>query len=476
MGGAKWPTIQGVDYYGPGDSTTNGNYRYRNRFPHPKLIAEPSTIGANYGANLFVGYFDASPYHRSLNFVSFRMTAPGIGAANNNLTGITAGYQKSPDVEEIPGTRGASSEWFAMSKVGANGIAVAYYDEVNKVLKLASSTRAYSTTGVTTTENKTVVDTFEVSKLTVSNSLAANWSGKFFTVYSGSNAYDVWYDTTGTATKPAGATSANALKVNISAYVAADNPANRISIATATYNALIAAAGNPFSVTGDATAVLNIRSNLALNTANISTNLTTGGTVATTTDGSLVGSWSTITIDSTADVGQHVSMVSDGSGKLYLAYYDFDNANLKFARISWNNGAPTVDGKVTVDNYLSAGTWTNISLVTNSNLTGQASLQPVIAYYADSYNGTRKPIRFAFPKFNAYNGANGLLVNGADDGTDADAYTGNWEVITVPSTGIPGGGATTFNRVQLGVNSAGTLPVVGWVGSKLEYAKLQPNN
>jgi hypothetical protein len=168
--------------------------------------------------------------------------------------------------------------------------------------------------------------------------------------------------------------------------------------------------------------------------------------------------------------------VYDQSSRLYIAYYDFDNADLKLAKVNWNAGAPTLGdvSRVNIDNYLSAGSWTSIMMVNDANLTGVASAQPMIAFYSDSYNGTKKPIRLAFPKFDT----TGTLAHGTTSSGLDETYSGDWEVITVPATSTPQGGADQFNRVKIGAYTASglTLPVLGWQGTKLEYAKLMPNN
>ena len=68
-----------------------------------------------------------------------------------------------------------------------------------------------------------------------------------------------------------------------------------------------------------------------------------------------------------------------------------------------------------------------------------------------------------------------MLHGTTSSGVD-DEYSGSWETMTIPAITSPQGGATTFNKVQLGLYSTNTLPVIGWQGSKLEYGKLQPNN
>jgi hypothetical protein len=117
-------------------------------------------------------------------------------------------------------------------------------------------------------------------------------------------------------------------------------------------------------------------------------------------------------------------------------------------------------------------------LMASQTLTGQVGSQPFISYYSDSYNGTKDPIRIAFPKFNAASGsiASGTTGSGADN-----EYSGNWEVIAVPTIWVPQGGMEQFSHTQIGAYDSSTFPVVGWLGENngsydLEYAKLQANN
>jgi hypothetical protein len=361
-GNLRWSTIEGNDYY---DGTqTNNTYRAYNRFPYPKLIAEANTIAgagaSQYGANIYVAYFDAgttSANLHSLNFVSFRKTGAGQAQPNtagDNLANNAQDYARSTQVLAIPGTNNTgsgdrASKYFDMVKIpSTQAIAIAYYDPSTTSLKLAYSSNAFNATGTAATENLT----------------------------------------------------------------------------------------------------------------------NTGAT------------WNIATIDSSADVGQYVKMVASG-GKLYIAYYDFTNANLKMARVAWSGtGAPSGIAISTIDSYQSAGSWTNIAMVTNSALTGQATAQPVIAYYADSYNGTKSPVRLAFPRFDATSSANDGTTALDDDGE----YTGDWEIVTVPAISTPKGGSEKFQKTQLGQYDAvgafdnPNLPVVGWVGDKPEYAKLLPGN
>jgi large repetitive protein len=176
--------------------------------------------------------------------------------------------------------------------------------------------------------------------------------------------------------------------------------------------------------------------------------------------------WTTVTVDASGLAGSHVSACSDGT-YLYAAYYDAGEANLKFARINWATKAVT---KYVVDSYLSVGTWTQIQVFNGV---------PYITYYSDSYNGTKKPVRIAFPTDGAGNvSVANITTHGVLGAGTADAYSGTWEVMTIPTVTIPRGGMEQFNHTELGTygNNGLTLPVVGWLGDRIEYGKLQPNN
>jgi hypothetical protein len=201
---------------------------------------------------------------------------------------------------------------------------------------------------------------------------------------------------------------------------------------------------------------------------------TSVGTIAMGVQGGLTdaNAWSTMEVDNDGDVGQYVSMASDGS-RLYIAYLDFDDSSLKFATLTWNGaGAPSNIQAVRVDRYLSTGLWTNVEMVTNASLMAASSSQPMISYYSNADNGTKRSIRFAIPAFDA----TGTILEGTTTDPDYPEYTGNWDIITVPAISAPNGGSEKFQKTQLGVYSSATLPVVGWVGTMPEYAKLMPNN
>ncbi len=109
--------------------------RQMNRIRYPKLIVD----GTDALTDIYIAYYDAHPSHRELSFVSFRAT----DADSSNLTQPAGMTSRAAQVQTIPGTTGASSEYFDMIKTGAAEIAVAYFDENAGALKLQYSGDAW---------------------------------------------------------------------------------------------------------------------------------------------------------------------------------------------------------------------------------------------------------------------------------------------------------------------------------------------
>ncbi len=178
-------------------------------------------------------------------------------------------------------------------------------------------------------------------------------------------------------------------------------------------------------------------------------------------DSSATG-WDSIIIENGTFAGSHVSTTSDAAN-IYLSYYDIGNANLKLAIVPRTMLSQTTpsgsESTYTIDSYLSVGTWSQVGI--NNGL-------PVISYYAESYGGTKSSIRYASPKTNLASITDGVL-------SGSNKYSGFWEIVTVPAASVPVGGMPQFNHTQLGfyTDTAVDLPVVGWLGNKLEYSKLQ---
>jgi len=304
-------------------------------------------------------------------------------------------------------------------------------------------------------------------------------ASKYFTLYDGTVPYTVWFYVAAGDVTPQDAT--NGIMVDISA--ATVPTASAANFGTALNNAVrtYQSSAGPFSATTVQTGATQVitrtlpGSSWAASAGNMAT-APAVGTVTTPTTGTTPPNWQIVSIDTTPNAGMYCSILSDGT-YLYIAYYDFDAADLKLARVNWNGigtiNAGTDVSIVSIDRYLSAGSWTKLFFIQNSMLNGGVtSQQPAIAYYSDSYNGTKKPIRLALPQFDT----TGTLLHGTtSDGEDED-YSGKWEIMTIPAESTPKGGAETFNRVQAGSYATNTLPVLGWLGDKLEYGKLMPND
>jgi hypothetical protein len=260
------------------------------------------------------------------------------------------------------------------------------------------------------------------------------------------------------------ATSAN------SAAAGFTEPANDASAASPMYTLPAATGGAGFSqyydmvkYGADSIAIVYYDQELSVLRLAYTTDATGGNNVANT------AAWTTITVDSDLYNGSHVSMTSDGAN-LYIAYYDSARANLKFVTVA--HGAMTVGTPRVVDAYLSVGTWTNIQMMDFDGGAGVYDSVPVITYYSDSFNGTKKPIKMAFPVNLAAMSQDGVLS------ANSEAFSGYWEVMNVPAASAPKGGMMQFNHTQVGeyANNGLNLPVVGWLADRLEYAKLQPMN
>ena len=171
--------------------------------------------------------------------------------------------------------------------------------------------------------------------------------------------------------------------------------------------------------------------------------------------------WSTaISVDPDA-AGQYVSMKTDGSGNIHLAYYDSTGSYLKYALVTptGNTGAITsltVSKKVLVDTLFTNGMYNSITLRQFAN----GDVRPVITSYSISYGGTKYSLRTSWPLTNVAN-----IQAGAND----DGYTGNWETVVVVSANAPTQD-NTYTETK-GTGYTGNV-IVGYTASKLEQAEL----
>jgi hypothetical protein len=156
--------------------------------------------------------------------------------------------------------------------------------------------------------------------------------------------------------------------------------------------------------------------------------------------------------------GWHVDLAVDAADGIHIAYYNSSSGDLKYAYLSAYNAAPQV---TTVDSFLSTGT--DISITTYFNGTNYV---PYISYFMPTFTQTSFSVRTAWRTNFA----------SLQPGATSDQFTGNWEVMTVPTASYP----QDF-RIGLGVkpnSSAVNSPILGYAtknGSTytLETAQLQ---
>lgn len=125
------------------------------------------------------------------------------------------------------------------------------------------------------------------------------------------------------------------------------------------------------------------------------------------------GDWSGIrTIDSGTDVGHYVSMALTSTGKPAMAYYDSNNANLKYAE--WTGNKWSV---ATLDSNRTTGLYPSLAFDQYDD--------PIITYYYK----TSGDLRLAF------NDGSGWVISGVDGTQDSGRYssfaisnTGQWSV------------------------------------------------
>ena len=169
--------------------------------------------------------------------------------------------------------------------------------------------------------------------------------------------------------------------------------------------------------------------------------------------------------------GSHVDMVIDQDNNVHLAYYDVFNGGLYYALVpvkdTGDNRVPDVASAtiVKVDTYLSAGT----RIMLNVRREGTRNV-PYISYFHGSFDETRNSIRVAWladpSKILSIPGVNKGVAT--YHGTDAaDAFTGAWEVMTVPAVNVP----TSGELISNGVPASGTISGAATTGLNYNVTK-----
>ena len=125
--------------------------------------------------------------------------------------------------------------------------------------------------------------------------------------------------------------------------------------------------------------------------------------------------------------GWYVDMVVDENHGIHIAYYGASAGDLKYAYLPKYDSTAAFD-VVTVDSYLSVGT--NISVDVMKKTVGSNTYYiPHISCFMSSFTKTRYSIRTAW--------LNTLGLASVPAGVAKDEFTGDWEVMTVPTDAIP---------------------------------------
>ena len=141
--------------------------------------------------------------------------------------------------------------------------------------------------------------------------------------------------------------------------------------------------------------------------------------------------------------GMYCRMAIDADDGIHIAHYDSTGSDLLYTYVPVSGGIPQISNAVTVtvDSFLSVGTWCTIDVakVYDSD-NARYNHVPQIGYFVPACESTAAAARIAYPvKFDA----SGYPVYA---GTEVDMFTGNWEITTVPTEGIP-----IINRVNVGL-------------------------
>ena len=125
--------------------------------------------------------------------------------------------------------------------------------------------------------------------------------------------------------------------------------------------------------------------------------------------------------------GWYVDMVVDENHGIHIAYYGAAAGDLKYAYLPKYDSTAAFD-VVTVDSYLSVGT--NISIDVMKKTVGSNTYYvPYISCFMSSFTKTRYSIRTAW--------LNTLGQASVPAGVAKDEFTGDWEVMTVPTDDVP---------------------------------------
>ena len=187
------------------------------------------------------------------------------------------------------------------------------------------------------------------------------------------------------------------------------------------------------------------------------------------------GKWQTNAGVASTRGGNFCRMAIDADDGIHIAHYDSTGADLLYTYVPVKNSIPQIAKAVTVtvDSFLSVGTWCTIDVAKEyDSVNDRYNHVPQIGYFVPACESTSASARVAYPvKFDS----NGYPVYA---GTEDDMFTGNWEITTVPTEGIP-----IINRVNVGLykttvdNTKGVLAAIptGGTNRKTTYSVNKPS-
>ena len=158
--------------------------------------------------------------------------------------------------------------------------------------------------------------------------------------------------------------------------------------------------------------------------------------------------------------GWYVDLAVDEKDGIHIAYYSSSKGDLKYAYLPKYDKSATV---VTVDSYLSVGTQISISTRNEGNA-ATPKIVPYISYFQSAFTQTPSSVRVAWLPKGVTTTVHGteIEVTGVEDGAKDELFTGNWEVMTIPMSGIVPKDETICNGVPTSGGWANTV-VLGFM-------------
>lgn len=175
-------------------------------------------------------------------------------------------------------------------------------------------------------------------------------------------------------------------------------------------------------------------------------------------NGMYTGNWQAHAGVVSSSGGSYCRMAIDSDDGIHIAHYDNLTADLLYTYVPVSGGVPQINSArtITVDSFLSVGTWCTIDVAKDS----AGNHVPQIGYFVPACEDTSAAARIAYPVL--FDESKNPTLAGAE----AEKFTGNWEISTVPTSNIP-----IIDRVNVGVykNDSGVIQAIPTGG--LQYKK-----